>query len=359
VTADRNRIPGLTRDYRAWVPAISVAAVAVVTVVLAAILTPCARNACVAAVAGLEFPIGALAFKEVAARYRWGIATAAVFASAGGAITLAVVTCRDAGVTRRHARTLVAMAVMGIVVFKLLPSFEAFALGPLFLRPTVYASFPVALRIGTAIDIVAVATMVTVVLAVSLLIQRVLTAAVHPRAEGSAGDSAGRILIVVRDIKRLRLLLMASALVLALGAVEVGSLYAWGGAIVSASERPMIRTVDTGSRTITRAADSSLVAKFHKAGEDLPSTTSGIAGAFYSLLLASMFLPAFALVRLKLRDLALNECPETFTEIERSKWLADHDLEASIPRQITAALAVLAPILVGGPGSELLKNLTA
>ena len=355
MTADRDGIPRLTRDYRTWAPAASVAAVAVVTVVLAAILTPCAHHACAAAVAGLEFPIGPLAFKEVAARYRWGIATAAVFASAGGAIVLAVVTCRDAGVTRRHARTLVAMAVIGIVVFKLLPSFEAFALGPLFLRPTVYANFPVALRIGTAIDIVAVATMVTVVLAVSLLTQRVLTAA----AEGSAGDSAGRILIVVRDIKRLRLLLMASALVLALGAVEVGSLYAWGGAIVDASERPMITTVDTSPGTITRAADSSLVAKFHKAAEDLPSTTSGIAGGFYSLLLASMFLPAFALVRLKLRDLALTECPETFTEIERSKWLADHDLEASIPRQVTAALAVLAPILVGGPGSELLKHLTA
>ena len=85
-------------------------------------------------------------------------------------------------------------------------------------------------------------------------------------------------------------------------------------------------------------------------------TASLAAGVVYTSLLAAIFLPALAILRTRLRALAEVECPGK-TEEEQTKWLTQRGLIATLPKQVASALAVLAPLLVGGPGSLLAKLL--
>jgi hypothetical protein len=89
--------------------------------------------------------------------------------------------------------------------------------------------------------------------------------------------------------------------------------------------------------------------------DDVATTVGMVAGTFYTVLLSVIFLPAFAVMRWRADAAAARACAANPTEAARQEWLTKHDLGPAMPKQLTSLLALLGPVLVGGPGTALLK----
>jgi hypothetical protein len=76
-------------------------------------------------------------------------------------------------------------------------------------------------------------------------------------------------------------------------------------------------------------------------------------GIIYRLFLASIFIPAFLILRRRAQDLARVALPSAPRE-EQTKWLENLALTPALPRHIINLLAVVSPFLAGLPLARLL-----
>jgi hypothetical protein len=160
---------------------------------------------------------------------------------------------------------------------ELLPSFDPFVLGTLFLDPTVYIQVPAVRTAEAFIDYGAAAAIVSVTLAACRLLEdcqadaepagtdavpdnqtaTILATGLAPEPATLGPDSppASVLAPLSRHLSALRTLLFASSLVLVLGVIQVGTLYGWGAALVRTS-RAAVQVADTALVTNTRAVPS-------------------------------------------------------------------------------------------------------
>lgn len=174
-----------------------------------------------------------------------------------------------------------------------------------------------------------------------------------------------RAAILARQLRRVRLLLVAGATVLVAGVLEVTSLYSWGATLVVARSAPrqtaaFVAAMPAGAGMSEALTDSRQEAdstpNAAATAKQMASTAGILAGAFYSVLLAAIFIPAFAVLGAQSRALADGGLADK-SESEKSTWLTAQGLSGSLPRQLGSLAAVLAPIIVGGPGTALVKAL--
>ena len=152
------------------------------------------------------------------------------------------------------------------------------------------------------------------------------------RRHGTSDEIEARLVDLARHHRHIRLLLYTGAAALVGGTLEVTALYQWA--------------VNLLDPTYARVEDS----------KDLPQAMGLLTGSFYSLLLASIFVPTYGTLRVHAEHLADNAKP-TATAAERKAWLIDNAIDASVPRQILSILAVLSPLIAGGPVTQILDML--
>ena len=127
--------------------------------------------------------------------------------------------------------------------------------------------------------------------------------------------------LVANRTRLARYLLYAGAAVLSVGVVQMHTFYAWPSAWLGEegeSVHQMARAISTAN------------------------------GAFFTLLLLSLYLPAAAVLRAR-SDIVSRQLPAELPDEERSKWFAQVGLDTSPIKEMTRIIALLAPLLAGGP----------
>jgi len=115
----------------------------------------------------------------------------------------------------------------------------------------------------------------------------------------------------------------AAAAALVTGVFEVDALFGWAAGHVEGAG------ADATARLITQVA-------------------TGASGLWYTMLLASVYLPAAVVLQGRIRALGAEALPAAAGP-ERAGWLAARGLEVRLKTQVSTLLAILAPILTAGP----------
>jgi hypothetical protein len=186
-------------------------------------------------------------------------------------------------------------------------------------------------RFVTWTETLAHSTLIMLAIAVGFVLSRTVR---DPIVEGATEEQAMHAAAkLARRQSHVRLLLYMGAVALVAGTVEVTALYGWAASLTDTK--------------LHFGADASVI----------PETMGALSGSFYSLLLAAIFLPAFVILRSsaeQLADKAKNGKPAA----ERSTWMAANAIESSFPKKLLSVLAVLAPLIAGGPATKLLEAIT-
>lgn len=214
-----------------------------------------------------------------------------------------------------------------LVMQSFLPSRQQFDFNKVLLGPTVYRVSPVEPFVK-AVVIMAPVALVGIAIAVSLILYHIDRMPVR-RPELTV---AARASVLARAQKRIRLLLYVGALALVAGTLQASALYTWAMTLL---------TLPSGSTYFSNATE-------------LPQAMGILNGSFYSIFLAGVFVPAIVQLRRQAARLANLALPAA-SAAERSKWLEEHAIEGTFPRQLVSALAVIAPLLAGGPLVSLLE----
>jgi hypothetical protein len=121
--------------------------------------------------------------------------------------------------------------------------------------------------------------------------------------------------------KRSQAVLFAGAAVLVAGVIEIDALLQWAASV--------------GKIDIENA-------KALSAAASVPT------GTFFSLYLASAYLPAALVLRQRSLVLVQTELPDK-TPAEQTKWMQDYGLVTSVAAHLTTTVALLGPILASAP----------
>lgn len=148
-------------------------------------------------------------------------------------------------------------------------------------------------------------------------------------ALGRPPGTGDRVDHLVRQLRRLQVLLYVSALALVAGVVEVTALMRWSTVLLPSSA----------------AAD---------AIRSLATIWPAIVGTTYTLLLIAVFVPAMAILAHRGRALAPDRDPKA-----ADRWMEEQGLRSPLTAQVSRVLAVLGPLLAGGPAPLLLDLLRA
>lgn len=158
------------------------------------------------------------------------------------------------------------------------------------------------------------------------------------RTGAPAAPRDDEVAVLAASQERIRTLLYVGALSLVAGTLQSSALYSWAGSMLS-------------SRSIgTVGADA---VEYFAKGTDIAQTMGMLNGSFYSLMLATIFVPAFALLRVKALLLA-HEADPAAAPADRKAWLEGKGIGASVHTHIVTAAALLAPAITGGPVTTLL-----
>jgi hypothetical protein len=123
--------------------------------------------------------------------------------------------------------------------------------------------------------------------------------------------------------RRLKTVLFAGAAVLIAGILELDSLYRWAASVAGI-------TKPENAATLISAAAA------------VPT------GTFFSLFLAAVYVPAALILRERGAALVRIALPGAGLP-EQARWLEEHGLTTPVSSQITALVALLGPVLAGGP----------
>lgn len=315
---------------RVWLITLAPVVVFLLTVALASELTARVVNCDLAADCTPHIPAvkaiplenaPMLPFSELRGRLTWCLSVLAV------AVTVSLLlgaTLETMGVVRRpRIRVLLRTCTVGAVLLLGLRGMDGtYAFNEAFLGETVYSLTP-STRLGVAFaEGMGHAALLGLVLSVAAVLYAAARS-VHLDAPVESARAAEELSVHQR---RMNTLLNLGALALVAGTLESSALYSW-------------------ANTMFLPADI----YFGKDGtNDLPAAMGLLTGAFYSLFLTAVFAPGFGLLRRMANQLAVAANPDA-TVSDRQTWLEKHALDASLPKHLVSALAVLAPTIAGGP----------
>jgi hypothetical protein len=243
------------------------------------------------------------------------------------------------------------------VAHAIIPAFRPFILDKYLLAPTIYSVFPLAPAAVTVVELVAAAAIVVLIfVVVRSLASQPKRFSGHLTEQEKVTVMKERTAMLVKETQTLRVLLIAGALLTVLGVIQVTTLYSWATTMVI-DEAPQGAPAQNTAST-SGSAGVSPSRPYYSKTESVSGPVSMLAGTFYTLLLCAIFLPAFAVTQLRARQLWDHTAPSVATETDRTKWLEDHKLSMSPPKQLASGLALLSPTLVAGPLNAILKALT-
>jgi hypothetical protein len=266
-------------------------------------------------------------FTEVKGRLAWSVSILFAVLAIGAtfAAALAVVGIASGRGQGRAAGWL--LVLLPIPVYRLLTQNDAWKFNRVLLDCTAYHGTQAAAFVAI-IETLAYAALLALAIANGCILYRAV------RFQGPIRTkTASAAVRLARRQRQMRLLLYTGAAALVAGTVEVTALYTWAASLTDP--------------------------KLHWGveGNEIAQSMGLLTGSFYSILLAAIFLPVFAVLRTQAERLADLANPTNLGAV-RSKWLADNSLEASIPKQIISLLAVLAPAIAGGPITKLFEVAT-
>lgn len=222
---------------------------------------------------------------------------------------------------------IIIFVVAGVITVRSLPPGQTFEFNNTFLTGTVFRVAP-AEDFVDAVEFTGPMLLVGLSIAVSLILLRASRMSVSTPELPTA--AIARTLAAQQT--SVRLLLYVGALTLVAGTLQASALYSWAMSMLTQPEG------------VTYASKLS----------DIPQAMGILNGAFYSIFLAGIFVPAIAQLRAqahRLADMAMPDAPAA----ERNKWLEENAVAGTLPRQLVSAVAVTAPLLAGGPLVALLE----
>lgn len=227
----------------------------------------------------------------------------------------------------------VLFAITGAITLSLLPGIVQELQFNKILLDGVYDFAPASKIFVSIVQILGTLALVALAVAVSLILFR-------SRSDTYAHEKkpvVERVVSLARDQNLVRKLLYVGALTLVAGTLQASALYSWGITLMpSADILPDLVNYDSSKPT------------------GIPQLMGAFNGAFYSILLAVIFVPAFIQLG-EIADRLVGEESPNATEPERNAWFVNHALDYSVPRQLFSALAILSPLLAGGPLTSLLE----
>lgn len=194
----------------------------------------------------------------------------------------------------------------------------SYAFNQTLLHPTVYAIAD-ARSLVAGVEALGHAALLGLALAVGAITYRAHRGLQEFRSEATADPTSA----LVSGVAMLRTLLYTGAITLVAGTLQSSALYGWASA-VSQADADYLGT------------------------ENVAQVMGMLTGSLYSLLLAVVFIPGFITLRRVAEHFAAAAHPSG-PPAERVKWLSEHSLAVTLPRQVLNTLAVLAPTLAGGP----------
>jgi hypothetical protein len=123
--------------------------------------------------------------------------------------------------------------------------------------------------------------------------------------------------------RRLKTVLFAGAAVLVAGILELDSLYRWAASVAGITEPENAATLISAAAAVPT-------------------------GTFFSLFLAAVYIPAALILRERGTALVRIALPGAGLP-EQVRWLEENGLTTPVSSQITALVALLGPVLAGGP----------
>jgi hypothetical protein len=266
-------------------------------------------------------------FSELRSRLVWGISVVFVFLTAGGLLLISASTLDilPHRVARAGLRAVILAVVIIVLVLYLRELDHSYGFNEALIGATVY-KVTFAAPFVAIVEALGHSALIAVALATGCVMYQ--AASDRWRAPGSIEEQAATLAVALR---RIQLLLFMAALATAAGAIQSTALYSW------------TMTMLEQSQYLTDA-------------KDLPATLGGLIGAFYSILLAGIFAPALFIMAAWANQIA-DTAVTRRTELTRAEWLAKRDIDISLSRRVISALTVLAPLIAGGPLSQLIKAL--
>lgn len=266
-----------------------------------------------------------VSFAELSGRIMWGISVLFVALTAMAALCLvlgALSIIRD----MRVMLSLQAVIVVALPLLYLLASDTTYSFNAVFLDATTYRLSGVK-EFVSGVQAAGHATLIGLALAIGALLFRA-----GRNVQFEQPTDFGAVAAAMAAYHHLaRMLLYFGAFVLVAGTLHSSALYHWANSIF-----------DTGA--------------YVPEGVSFSVVMGAMNGAFYSILLASIFVPGLTLLRLTVSRLA-NAANVGVTSEERARWISINSLDVSIPKGVLSALAVLAPLIIGGPGVSMLQAL--
>ena len=159
-------------------------------------------------------------------------------------------------------------------------------------------------------------------------------------------DRAKQIII---SRKYLRYLLSSSCVVLVAGVIHSSTLYSWAMSVIEPGNI-LVTVRQEGMPDITKT-----MAYYNKESK-IPESMAAINGVFYSLLIASIFAPAFMVLRLKSEEAAIEATGEDHPG-QVDEWISQNNLKIGLTEKLSTVVTALAPALVGGPALSLFELL--
>jgi hypothetical protein len=259
-------------------------------------------------------------FDETRGRLTWSISILFAVLAIGGTFSAALVVIGETTSEHRWSRWLL-LAIPALLYTPLYRT-EAWRFNKPIIDDSIYHETG-AKYFVTGVESLAYSTLIALAVAVGCVLFRTLRS--QPGADVSAAAA-----MLARHQRQIRLLLYTGAAALVAGTLEVSALYTW-----AVQQLPATSEYAAGSKII-------------------PEAMGWLAGSFYSILLAAIFVPTFSILRYEAEHLADKAKPNK-PAVVREKWLVDHAIATSIPKQFVSAIAVLAPLIAGGPLSQLLE----
>lgn len=285
----------------------------------------------------LQKPVGT--FSELSGRISWSISVLLFFLAI---IVIYSVMLWNVFVTTQKPSLPMVMIVLIVVIAIIANSVEGFSdtfkFNSAFLDPSVYAVSS-AYAFVDIIQILGITTLCGLAITLSILNWCASETVLKDEEVNEEKGSVDSIYQLATLQGRVKTLLYLAALVLVAGTIQTSTLYTWAVSMINNEGL----VANSGTAALHYFDDIT----------KLPGTMSFLSGAFYSILLFTVFTPA--LVHLRILSLKLARANSEKTTIgEQQTWLENNSLGSSATQQILSILLMLSPIITGGPFAMLL-----
>jgi hypothetical protein len=296
-------------------------------------------GSCLANVPAVTLRNPLFTFGELRARLGWGISVLFVVLTTGTVYLTSLVALRTIHDLR------IRLAAQGFTIVAIgaflewewshaTPNTFTYPFNEPLIGQTVYHVSPSASRLVTLVEALGhSALLVLAVVVGSLMWQAARARQLH------GGDPILRASLLRDYLRYVRLLLLVGAAALAAGAMQAGALYSWGQALfVNAPGNPQYLVI----------------------ADDLPHTLGALTGAFYSIMLASIFGGPLIVLRAWAESIADAAVAAKVAGAEGTpeEFLSRQGIDLSMTRHLGSIAALLAPLVAGGPLQTLVANLT-